>query len=80
MPSYQIEVRFKREVKPPTVPPTYTTVKEEIEVDSSGIFKWVDGPLPLQAVERENLIRMIRGICDWLRGNGGTFIRVVEKE
>ena len=73
-------VKVKREVSPPTDPPTYEVKTERLEVGDSGIMTWINEPVPMDMDERELLIRTVKGVCGWLKNNGGTSIEVNEKE
>lgn len=80
METYKVVVKVKKEVPPPTVPPTYEVKTERMDVDVSGMMTWKDGPIVMSMDERELLIRTVKGICQWLKSNGGTSIEVTEKE
>lgn len=80
METYNVVVKVKREVVPPTTPPTFEVTTEDIEVSSQGIMTWKDGPIPMRADERELLIRTVKGICQWLKNNGGISLEATEKE
>ena len=80
METYKVVVKVRRKVSPPTTPPTYETKTERMEVDDSGVMTWKDGPIAMNMDERELLIRTVKGVCGWLKNNGGTSIEVSEKE
>ena len=54
------------------------STEEDFEISEAGAIKWTTSLIEMDAVQREELIRIARITAKWLRINGGTSLEVEE--
>lgn len=62
------------------VPKDELPKSEEMTMSDSGVLSFNCIPVPLPSGQREVMIRIVRGVCEWLKTNGGTKLEVTELE